>query len=377
MPRILFISPLGSGQSATNVIGGNRLLSAESASELRQRGFDLECIDTSGDVTNLPAWRIQAARLMRFLRVFGGATRKIRRCQLAFLVLGANSATLLASSLWIVCALARRPLVLRFSGSELHRVYRGYGPAARWLAKRAWLRSALIYVETRRLRQDFGNPANFRWFPNTRNVSAPPSVRPAAAAGAAGKLLFIARLEMDKGLAEALEACRGLPEHCHLRVFGPGMSNTDFSLFDDHPRASYGGVLEPAEVPRVLVEHDLLLFPSRYDTEGYPGIIIEAFQCGLPVIATRCGEVPELVKHEENGLLVAPRSAAALRAAIERLLGDPALRRRLSKGATRQGERFRSANWHGRMASDLRRLCRRTGAGGGFEPFVATAAGDE
>ena len=58
-----------------------------------------------------------------------------------------------------------------------------------------------------------------------------------------------------------------------------------------------------------------------------------------------------------SGLLVAPRSAAALWSAIERLLNDPGLYRRLRAGAVRRGEQFRSARWYGRMASDLRGLC--------------------
>ena len=135
------------------------------------------------------------------------------------------------------------------------------------------------------------------------------------------------------------------------------MPDTDFSLFEGHPRADYGGVLEPGEVPRVLGEHDLLLYPSYFRGEGYPNAILEAFQCGVPVVAARWGGVPELVEHEERGLLVEPRSAVAVRSAIERLLGDPGLYRRLCEGARRRGEYFRSGAWYDRMASDLCSLC--------------------
>ena len=157
----------------------------------------------------------------------------------------------------------------------------------RCLADRTFLRCPLVFVESQQLCRQFGNPDNFRWMPNTRDIEAPKAVR----RDKVNKLIFLARLEMDKGLAEALAVCRHLPENCHLNVFGPGMSDTDFSLFDDHPRATYGGVLEPAEVPRVLGEHDLLLFPSYYRGESYPGVIIEAFQCGVPVVATTVGGV--------------------------------------------------------------------------------------
>ncbi len=352
MMKILLIAPLGSGASATNVVGGHRLLAAESVRELAQRGFEIEILDTSGDVTNISPWRFQVVRLTRFLRVVWGVATKIRHSQVAFLVIAPHSALVLASAVWAICRMARRPLVLRLSGGDLDVLYRGYGAAARWLADRAWMRCSLVYVETRQVYRDFDHLPNFRWLPGTRNVQAPARVRREELR----KLIFVSRLHMTKGLAEALDACRHLPEQCHLQVFGPGMSDTDWSLFEAHPRATYSGVLEPEDVPRVLNEHDLLLFPSYYPGEGHPGVILEAFQCGLPVIAAKWRAVPELVEHEENGLLVEPRSADAVWTAIERLLGDPDLYRRLCEGAERRGEDFRSAKWHDRMAADLRRL---------------------
>ncbi len=356
MTRILVIAPLGSGASSTNVVGGNTVLAAESVRELGERGFDLDVLDTSGSVTNLSPWRIHVFRLARFLRVIRGVVKKIRHTQVVFLVIVPHSALVLASAVWIICRIARRPLVLRLSGSELSLVYRGYGAMARWLADRTWMRCSLVYVETQQLYRDFNHRTTFRWFPNTRNVAAPATVR--RRRGDLRKLIFVARLHMDKGLAEALDACRHLPEQCHLQVFGPGMSDTDWSLFEGHPRATYGGVLEPKDMPRILSEHDLLLFPSYCPMEGYPGVILEAFQIGLPVIAAKWGGVPELVQHEECGLLVEPRSTSGLKAAIERLMDDPDLYWRLCEGAERRGDDFRSPKWHDRMASDLRSLCR-------------------
>lgn len=350
---ILLIAPLGSGKSTTNVIGGNAYTAAEIVENLGMRGFQSEVIDTSGSVTNLTRWKIQAIRFVRFLRMVRSVIQRIRHCRLVFLVISPHSAIIVASSLWIICKIAGRPVVLRVTGSALSLVYRNYGTFARWFADRTYMRCSLVYVETRQLHRDFQNHTNFRWFPNTRNIKVPSVISHEKIR----KLIFLARLEMDKGLAETLDACRHLPELCHLQVFGPGMSTTDFSLFEDHPKASYGGILKLGDVPRVLSEHDLLLFPSYYRDEGYAGVILEAFQCGLPVVAAKWGGVSELVEHEKSGLLVEPRSATALRSAIKRLLEDPDLYRRLCRGAKCRGEDFRSTNWYGDLASDLRSLC--------------------
>ena len=352
--RILIVGPHpGTGASATNIVGGSKVVAAEMVRELRARGFAPDIVDTSGDVTNLPRWRLRIARLARFLRMVRGVVRRVRRARLVLLYAADLAAPFLAPPVWAICRVARRPLVLRVAGGNLSGAYRTAGPWVRRLADRTWLRGPRVYVQTRRSLLDFGTPDNFRWFPNTRNC--PRVRRPRGAAPE--RLIFLARLEREKGLAEALEACRRLPERCRLHVFGPPLSGTDMSVFAGHPRASYGGVLEPQKVPRVLSEHDLLVFPSYWSSEGQPGVVLEAFQCGLPVVAARWGGVPELVEHEVSGLLVAPRSSAALWSAIERILHDPDLYRRLCEGAVRRGEQFRSARWYGRMASDLRGLC--------------------
>ena len=354
-PTILLIAPLQlTGPSATNIVGGNRVMADEQVRELSRRGFNLEAIDTSGGVTNLSPWQIRLRRLARFLRVAWGAARKLRRSDVAFLIIASYSAISLAAFFWVACKIARRPLVVRITGGDLRMDYLQYGALARWLAHRTWMRAALVYVETQQLYRDFDNPPNFRWFPNTRDLAPPAAIR----RDKVNKLIFLARLEMDKGLAEALEASRHLPENCHLNVFGPRMSDADFSLFDGHPRASYGGVLAPTEIPQAMSEHDLLVYPSYFRSEGYPGAILEAFQCGVPVVAARWGGVSELVEHEVNGLLIEPRSASAVRSAIARLLADPELYRRLCAGAERRGEYFRSANWYDSVAADLRGLCR-------------------
>ena len=355
-PGILLIAPIQkTGASDTNVVGGNKVMADEQVRELRARGFEVDVIDTSGGATNLPAWKIRANRLARVLRVAWGAAGKLWRSDVVFLIIAPWSALCLASFLWAVCKIARRPLVLRISGGDMMLEYLEYGAFARWLAERTWMRSSLVYVETQYLHRSFDNRGNFRWFPNTRSMEAPART----GRGRVEKLIFVARLAMFKGLAEALEACRHLPEHCHLDIFGPGMSDTDFSLFEDHPRATYGGVLDPAEIPRALGEHDLLVYPSYYRSEGYPGAILEAFQCGLPVVAARRGGIAELVEHEESGLLVEPRSAAEVESAIRRLLDEPELYRQLCEGARRRGDQFRSADWYDRVASELRRLCRK------------------
>lgn len=323
---------------------------ADTLRQLEGMGFDITALSTTRPRANLPRRRQRVNDAAALLTVIRGLLRNARHARLAFFNISVDSALIAASCVWLVCKFAGLPLALRFFGNGYG--FRRYGPAARWWAARTFLRCSLVYVETQQLRRTLGGGANIRWFPNTRDVKiAAPRER-----FQVEKLLFVSQLRMEKGLAEALDACRLLPADCRLQVFGPRMPDTDFSLFDGHDKASYGGVLDPADMPRTLCEHDLLLVPSYWRNEGYPGIVIEAFQCGLPVVATRWGGIPEIVEHEGNGLLVEPRSAAAVAAAVERLRRDPDLYRRLCAGAREQGDCFRSGPWYRRMAEDLRSL---------------------
>ncbi len=74
---------------------------------------------------------------------------------------------------------------------------------------------------------------------------------------------------------------------------------------------------------------DVVALASRVEAFGL--VLAEAGFCGLPVIATRVGGVPEVVADGETGLLVPPDDVAALAEALQRLADDPALRRRLGQ----------------------------------------------
>lgn len=75
------------------------------------------------------------------------------------------------------------------------------------------------------------------------------------------------------------------------------------------------------DVPAILGELDLYAMPSH--KEGLGTSILDALWCGVPVVASDTGGMPEVVRHEVNGLLVPPRDTAALAEAIVRLLKNP------------------------------------------------------
>ena len=350
--RVLIVGPLPGAVSDVDIIGGAKVSFQETVDQLKIRGFELEVVDTSRPYQGLSFCKTRGYSFIVFFRITWAILSKGRKSQLVFLNMTTFTVGLVAPIMWIICKLIRRPMVLRLFGGNFNQVYEGYSPVLRWITDRTFLHCPIVFTQTQQVHRYFESRMNFKWLPNTRDIDNPSITK----RNEIRKLIFLGQLVRTKGLAEVLTACRSLPEGCHLQVFGPQHDSTDFSLFENHPRATYGGVLKPAEVPQVLAEHDLLVLPSYLIGEGHPGAIIEAFQCGIPVISTWWEGIPEVVQHEENGLLVEPGSSLSLEIAIHRLLEDPDLYQRLCQSAEHRGEFFRSQDWYDRVADDLRSL---------------------
>lgn len=98
------------------------------------------------------------------------------------------------------------------------------------------------------------------------------------------------------------------------------------------------------DVASVLAGSDAFVLPTLRDQ--FPTVLLEAMAAALPVISTTVDGVPEIVEHERTGLLVPPENPASLTAAIERLVSDTPLRRRLGEaGRRRVRATFSATQW--------------------------------
>lgn len=115
------------------------------------------------------------------------------------------------------------------------------------------------------------------------------------------------------------------------------------------------GNVPPEEVPLWLQASDFLVLPSY--SEGLPQAVLEAMNCGLPVVATRVGGVPEAVLDGRTGLLVEARNIEQLRDAMERMISDESFRIAAgSEGLARAREVFDSERNAAAFAEALRSL---------------------
>lgn len=147
-------------------------------------------------------------------------------------------------------------------------------------------------------------------------------------------LVTACRLVHWKGVEPLIEMLPELPD-TRLVIVGDGALRADHEALAARcgvaGRVIITGYVPPASVSEYFAQADAFVLNSTY--EGLPHVVLEAMAASIPVIATDVGGTSEVVRHEHTGLLVPARNPAAVRAAIERLWGDPALGARLTQAA--------------------------------------------
>jgi len=142
------------------------------------------------------------------------------------------------------------------------------------------------------------------------------------------EVLYAGRLSAEKGIRELVEATAGM----NLVVAGDG------PLRDEVPGAL--GFVPHDELLGLYARASVVACPSH--REGFGVVCAEAMAHGRPVVAGAVGGLLDLVVDGQTGLLVPPRDPVALRAALERLLADSALRHRLGVAGRDRARRLLS-----------------------------------
>jgi glycosyltransferase involved in cell wall biosynthesis len=170
---------------------------------------------------------------------------------------------------------------------------------------------------------------------------------------------FAGRITAAKGWRVLLAAMTELPENFKCLVAGAGEEEAELRLWCQVPaicsRVRYFGVLEKERLWSFYRALDAFVLPSlttSHWTEQFGLVLAEAMACGVPVLGSTSGAIPEVIG--DCGLVVEENNPAALAQAIQTLAADPELRGRCKEAGLRRFEReFTARAYAARIAKVL------------------------
>jgi glycosyltransferase involved in cell wall biosynthesis len=129
------------------------------------------------------------------------------------------------------------------------------------------------------------------------------------------RFIFLGHIYWEKGIDEILKVSNLLGCSYQIDLYGP-MTDSKYNdlIWNEYKNIAYKGVLPPSNVLKTLNQYDVLVLPSY--REGYPGVVIEAFSLGIPVIATKLEGVMEMID-DGSGILIDVGDVNGLKQAIE------------------------------------------------------------
>ncbi len=147
-------------------------------------------------------------------------------------------------------------------------------------------------------------------------------------------LFFAGRLVEEKGIFDLVEALSLIKEKVPFRLvfagFGPDENKLKRKIQQSslEDKITFVGYLQGKELSRAYQSADLFVFPSW--REGFPLVLVEAMDFGLPIITTRISGAADRLVEGENTFFVNPKQPDELACAIENLLSDKFLRQKMS-----------------------------------------------
>jgi glycosyltransferase involved in cell wall biosynthesis len=296
-------------------------------------------------------------RLPAFYRALPAALAQLWRTLPGCDLVNLRIPTPLGVYAYVLARVLRRPVFLIVVGDlagvsesvqvdSLKRLaYRLYLAVEEWLQERM-VATAPSFVNGQALYAKYNRPGRRVLLTTTSTISDQDVIdRPDSGIGEPGhgpiRLLTVSRIDPRKGLRYLPAALADLVRRGHdvaLTIVGPtvgtlgeeerGRVLSGAAELGVAERLDFAGARTLPQVLAIAREHDLFVLPTL-PGEGVPRVLLEAMASGLPVVVSDVAGVPTLVQHEVNGLLVPPADPVAIADAVDRLIRDPDLRRRL------------------------------------------------
>lgn len=256
-------------------------------------------------------------KILNPIRVLVVFLIKIFKTDVVFVNVSQFGVKTISPVLYILTKFFGKKFVMRPFGGAMRDHYEKYNSLQKIIFEKTILQADIFYLQTGDL-VDYFSPKgkNILKLPTSRNAPPPEYLR--SNRSFQKRFLFLGHVNSDKGIDYLLEAGQELGAAYIIDIYGPIQEKKYRSIFQKrNQKAKYQGVLKKEEVLPTLQKYDVLILPTHYRGEGYPGAIIEAYSLGLPVITTNWRAIPEIVEDRKTGLLISTKSADDLAEAIE------------------------------------------------------------
>lgn len=239
----------------------------------------------------------------------------IFKTDVIFLNTSQKGTKFLAPLLFFIAKIFGKKFVFRPFGGNMKEYTQKYGSFQKWLFGSTVLKADILFLQTKELMQFYAaHKANIIQLPTSRN--RPNTLLRKGNRPFSKRFVYLGALYPTKGIDHILEAKKQLGKDYTIHIYGP-LKNGEYQEKFKQQKGVYQGVLKKEEVLSKLKEYDVLILPTYYDGEGYPGVIMEAYSLGLPVISTIWKSIPEIVENNKTGILIPPKSTATLVTAMK------------------------------------------------------------
>jgi len=289
MSKLLLI---GSHQNKynSNDIGGVSILFELLVSELTEKKISFSTIDTL--VEN------NGGTLKTLFLTYYRIIKNISNCDHISLHATKNSFLTIAPFILFFSKVFNKPFSIRLFGGNFGDVYHSSGVIRKKLMTLVLKHSDATFFELNSLVDEFGKyNSNIFWFPNVRSNK----IQNIRKREFNEKFVYIGTINKEKGIDDICKVIEQLDPNITCDLYGPiKYKQEKYSKeYFKKLNISYKGELKPTEVQSTMDKYDVLLLPSY--REGYPGVIIEAFALGIPVIATKLPGILEMCEDKKNG----------------------------------------------------------------------------
>ena len=305
MNKILLFGPKFNKNEPSNV-GGIIVLFEDLLMQLEKENINFEVIDTNKEN--------YSNKIIAFFYIYLKFLINVKKIDNISIHGTAKDYLFLAPFIIFISKIFNKKISTRKFAGNFHSIFNNYNLIFKILIKYVLKNSDTNFFETKELVSYFSeHNKNTYWFPNVRDITQKNLNEKIYSK----KFVFISSVKKTKGINEIINAFKELPLDFTIDIFGP-IQDKDITKekIEISSNIKYHGAIESKYVIDTLENYDILILPTYHEGEGYPGIIIEAFALGMPVITTNWNAIPEIVNHNINGLIIEPKDYIQLKNTI-------------------------------------------------------------